>query len=341
MGDTKIRYISPRREFCRQRARYTSIAWRDYLALRGCVGGNWFMQFATGRPVVGSLQHSGVFPPNRGPAGTATSGNDFRYETARCRARAPRAISTPPQHLWGEALTQVEYGWLFPPEALGSNGDFRDHPDERRNIAFRGGSQQAGPRRARDDFRDSLTNAARYIRSPITTPGCGHIAAVEILSITRTPAAFAKIAHKAAYKPPPLFPHHTRYDVIDLQNPNTREWSGFMPRSQLFGPIAAALHYKCLSRLVASLACWALLVPTVGYFHPLGFFANACDSDGTMDAFAGFFAILGIAPKRWQSDICTPNAAMGDTGDFPRPTNGVAVAISLFPDKVGGATIPA
>ena len=298
-------------------------------------GTNWLMQFVTGFPIVGHLHQAGVYNTDDTPVPKLTSPESlFATKTARFKARAPRSVSRSSQQLWDEALQQAEAGWLSPPELLDSDGNFKDNPNEKCNIAFRFGVSQSDKLRGCDDFRDSMTNTACHISTPITLPGWDHIAAAaKILSLSQRPWAFGKIDHRAAYKALPLRPSHIPYAVIALWNPQKREWFAFRPRTQLFGSIAAVLNYNCLSRLIASLACRILLIPTIGYFDDFGFFVSANDADSAMNAFNEFFDIIGFELKREKSAIGQVNTFLGLTAHFPNPSNDMKLSLTLSPDK--------
>ena len=81
-----------------------------------------------------------------------------------------------------------------------------------------------------------------------------HFAQMRVLFLSegaRGPSAVAKAAHAEACKQLPLFAKDDLGDVATLKNPS----EGFVSRTQLFGSTRAVLRYKCLSRVIASLAC--------------------------------------------------------------------------------------
>ena len=193
-------------------------------------------------------------------------------EIDRFRAREHRANSRSSHDLRGEAMKQVDKRRRGPPEPLDGNGNFRDSPNERTNIAFRLGVPQTDKLRGRDDFKDALTYRRCQVGAPTKLQGWGHIAsAAEILSAKENAWAFGKIDHEAAYKAPPLRPEDIKHVVIALWGPKCKSWFAFSPRTLLSGPKAAVLHYNCLPRVIASLACRILLIPTIGYFDDFGF----------------------------------------------------------------------
>ena len=295
---------------------------------------NWLMQFVKGFPTTGLLQQSGVFPTEEGiPPELLGPELLFTTKTARFQERLKKN-SRHPQQLWDEAMTQVDKGWFSPPEPLDSSGNFIANPQEACNIAFRFGVLQSDKLRGCDDFKDSLTNKTCHIATPITLPGWDHIVtATKIISKTARQWAFGKIDHRDAYKSLPLLPSGARYAVIALYNPQTQVWNGFRPRTQLFGSIAAVLHYNCLSRIIASLACQILLIPTIGYFDDFGFLTAFSDSDATMRAFAEFFSPLGLELKTEKSIIGVIDGFLGLEAYFPCPPNRLTLSLSLSNDK--------
>ena len=193
---------------------------------------------------------------------------------------------------------------------------------------------QSGKLRGCGDFKDAFTNKCCHINTPITLPGWDHIAsAARILSTKHNAWAFGKIDHEAAYKALPLRPADTRHAVIAIWGPNTKAWFGFRPRTLLFGSTAAVLHYNCLSRIIASLACRILLIPTLGYFDDFGFLVNAPDAAMTMAAFTELFTILGLSLKTAKSVVGTHNTFLGLSAHFPSPTNQMTLSLALSQDK--------
>ena len=299
-------------------------------------GANWLMQFVVGFPIAGALGQEGVFPlSGENPQEPLNVEQLYQSKSDRFRARAPRAAnSRSPQELWDEALSQVAKGWLEHPRPLSATGDFADPPFEEINTAFRFGVRQSGKLRGCDDFKDSLTNRRCRITTPITLPGWGHItSASRILSTRQCAWAFGKVDHEATYKALPLRPADARHAVIALWDNTTKAWFGFKPKTLLFGSAAAVLHYNCLSRLLASLACRILMLPTIGYFGDFGFFAYAPDSAMDMATFSEFCSLLGLSLKMAKSSIGTRNTFLGISAHFPAPTNRMTLTLALTPEK--------
>ena len=222
----------------------------------------------------------------------------------------------------------------LPPEPLNSDGEFRDNPTERCNLAFRFGVSQSDKLRGRDDFRDSLTNQACRINTPITLPGWDHIdSAAKILSAKQVAWSFGEIDHKDAYKSLPLRPGDSKYAVIALRDPTKGGWFGFRPKTQLFGPTAAVLHYNYLSRLMTSLACRLLLIPTVGYFDDFGFLVHATDASLAMSALTELFNTMGFILKVEKSAIGANITFLGLDARYPAPSNHMSLSLSIPADK--------
>ena len=124
-----------------------------------------------------------------------------------------------------------------------------------------------------------------------------------------------------------------RYAIIALWAPAEKIWVGFRSRTQLFGSIAAVLRYNCLSRIIASLICRILLIPTLGYFDDFGFFVHTPDEAEAMRDLTEFLAIIGMELKTDKSVIGSSDIFLGLAAYFPRPANGMSLAISLPREK--------
>ena len=298
-------------------------------------GRRWVTQFATGFPMTGCLSQSGVFPLDTAiPEAFVDPKTLFHTCKSRFLARSSQAVSKKAQCLWDEALGQVKRGWVTTPEPLSPEGRFIARPHEECNIAFRFGAQQAGKLRGCDDLRDSLTNTACAVRSPITLPGWDHIAAAaRILNTTLCDWSFGKVDHQSAYKALPIRPADINYAVLALWNPLESAWYGSKTRTQLFGSTAAVLHYNCFSRVIASLVCRILAIPMVGYFDDFGFFTRSADEDETMSLVNEFLSLLGVELKVAKSVIGNSNVFLGLSAFFPRPSNGMSLVISLPREK--------
>ena len=305
------------------------------LDFTGMGGTRWILQFIVGFPLTGRLHQSRAFPLDTdSPELFANPELLLPPNASRFRARSIRPCSRHAETLWAEAMSQVHEGWLNPPEVLDSDGNFLGHSGERCINAFRFGVQQSDKLRGCDDLKDSLTNTACTVRSPITLPGWDHIAASSrILAGQHTAWSFGKVDRKSAYKALPIRPLDAKYAAITLWGPTRKVWCGFRTRTQLFGSTAAVLHYNALSRIIASLLCRILAIPTLGYYDDFGFFAHTSDETETMAAIVECLTLFGFTLKTAKSVIGSSNTFLGLTAFFPQPANQMSLAISLPRDK--------
>ena len=81
---------------------------------------------------------------------------------------------------------------------------------------------------------------------------------------------------------------------------------------------AAVLHYNFLSRIIASIACRILLIPTPGYIDDFGFFTATHDESAAMAAFTEHPKILGLSLKVEKSVIWNSQYVLGLSGKLPR-----------------------
>ena len=100
------------------------------------------------------------------------------------------------------------------------------------------------------------------------------------------------------------------------------------PRNQLSGPTDAVMHYNCLSRHIASMACRVLLFPKFGYFGDFGFFVSADDDRQALVDISGFFELFGLSLRKENSAIGQTNAFFG-LNAFPHvPADRRALSLS-------------
>ena len=236
--------------------------------------------------------------------------------------------------MWKEAMDQVQAVWLSPHEARDANGQFPERSDADCNLSCSFGVVQADKMRGFDDLRDSLANLACAVHTPITLPGWDHIAAAtRILAENCRAWSFGKVDHRAAYMALPVTPTDAKYAVITLWCPVKKIRCGFRPRTQLFGSIDAVLHYSRLSRIIASLICRILLIPTKGYFDDFLFFARTPDEALTLAHIAELITLLGFGLKMAKPAIGENGVFPGLSSYFPQPRDQMALAISLPKDK--------
>ena len=162
-------------------------------------------------------------------------------------------------------MDQVKKQWLHGPRRSTEQGELMvEGKPVLANPAFRFGVQQGRKLRAVGDLKRSATNDATFVATPINLPSWDHIAqmrALYYLKGDRRPLAMAKADHADAYKQLPVTTNDELAAAVTLKGPVDGQRYGFIPHTQLFGSTAAALHYNCLSRVIASLACRVLEIP--------------------------------------------------------------------------------
>ena len=232
----------------------------------------WLSQYIYGFPINAAVCQSLAFPMSGSPDNPYPVSKDSLMKDAPCRLKA-RSGRRPPHAsvLWEEAMTQVQLGWLATPRLLSSSGRFADAPNFPINNAFRIAVVQNEKIRACDDLLASGTNSSCSVLSPITIPSWEHVAQISSeLSHRGLDLAFGKGDESDAYKKQPIFPAGAFSAVITPQGGDGRRY-GFVPRSQLFGPVVSVLHYNTFSRLLVSLFVKIFGIPAVAYFDDYGF----------------------------------------------------------------------
>ena len=183
-------------------------------------------------------------------------------------------------------------------------------------------------------MKDSLTNTACAIRTPIPLPGWGHIAAAtRILADNRCSWSFGKVDHKAAYNDLPIKPEDSSYAAIALWGPRRLIWCGCRSRTQLFGSTAAVLRYNALSRIIASPICRILAIPTMGYFGDFGFITRTADRKETMKTLIECLTLFRARFEGRKSAIGNSNTFLGLSAFFPQYPNQMSLAISSPREK--------
>ena len=107
----------------------------------------------------------------------------------------------------------------------------------------------------------------------------------------------AKADHADAYKQLPLMQGGELTAVVTLQSPQDGLRYGFLPKTQLFRSTAAVLHYNCLSRVIAILACRILELPCVGYCDDFSIVAPKTLKDKALEAFTMLTDLLLVILK--------------------------------------------
>ena len=298
-------------------------------------GQRWIAQFTFGFPIVGTLSQKGVFPPSEKVLPTPISPEELWVDAkARFAERSTRSSKRDNLALWNEAIEQVKTGWLEKHQVISNTGRLANEPDTPLNLAFRFGVQQPDKVRAVDDLRHARTNTACQIATPNTLPTWDHIAQLALTGAAyQTNWSFFKEDHASAYKWLPLQPDHARYAAVALQSPVDGNWYSFTPRALMFGSVASVLHYTCLSRIIASLACRLLGIPMVGYIDDFG---ALCRTELLAEARVAFRILcnaIGVELKSSKADAGNSITFLGLKGTFPSTANIGQLLVSLPPEK--------
>ena len=299
-------------------------------------GSDWRDKFVSGFPILGELGEPGVYPPSSlTPSYISREelfGGAMDRFCSKNRAPDPNA-----NQLWPEAMDQDKKQWPNGPHRFNEKGELMvDGKPVLANPAFRFGVQQGSKLRAVDDLKRSATNDATFVSTPINLPSWGHIAqicALYYLKGDRRPLAMAKADHADAYKQLPATTEDELAAAVTLKNPAGGQWYGFVPHTQLFGSTAAALHYNCLSRVVASLACRVLKIPCVGYYDDFGLISPECLIKDALGIFTSFNKALLIILKDSKSEFGTLLEFLGLTISFRNDGSPVLASLSLSPEK--------
>ena len=143
----------------------------------------------------------------------------------------------------------------------------------------------------------------------------------------------AKADHADAYKQLPVATKDELAAVVTLKDLVDGQWYGFIPRTQLFGSTAAVLHYNCLSRVIASLACRILKIPCVGYYDDFGIILPECLIKDGLGIFTSFNRALMIILKDSKSEFGTLLEFSGLAISFRNDGSATLASLSLPPEK--------
>ena len=122
--------------------------------------------------------------------------------------------------------------------------------------------------------------------------------------------------------------------AVTLKDPVDGQWYGFIPRTQLFGSTAAALHYNCLSRVIASLACRVLKIPCVGYYDDFGLILPECLIKDVLGIFTSFNKALMIISKDKKSEYGALLEFLGLTISLRGNGSPIMASLSLSQEKI-------
>ena len=297
-------------------------------------GKAWLRQFVWGFPITGDLSQAGVYPtdPMVQPAPDLSKLWD---ETAiRYQTRAKGSVWPNADHLWTEALGQVRKGWLSAPLPINANGQCPDAAIGPINISFRFAVDQMNKLRACDDLKYGTTNLFCSVWAPVKLPTWDHIAQLAALvRNTKCAWSFFKTDHESAYKQLPIDPEDQNLSAVALRHPVAGNWMAFVPRTLLFGAVAAVLHYNCFSRAVAVLFTRVTGAPLLSYFDDFGSLVPSEALGQSLEAFMAFCQLLGLKLKDSKTEKGPALTFLGIFGEFPGPHNDMSSTISLPREK--------
>ena len=144
----------------------------------------------------------------------------------------------------------------------------------------------------------------------------------------------AKADHADACRQLPLKAGDELTAVVTLQSPEDEKWYGFIPKTQLFGTAAAVLHYNCLSRVIASLACRALKLPCVGYYDDFAIVAPRILIDKALEAFTKLNDLLLIILKKKKSEAGRVLEFLGATIHFAISYDETIASLQLSKSRI-------
>jgi hypothetical protein len=145
--------------------------------------------------------------------------------------------------------------------------------------------------------------------------------------------AWGKADHKAAYKQLPLGQESRDFAWIAIQDPVSGKYSLHQAKTLIFGSTVAVLHYNCVSRILASLACRCLGIPCVGYFDDFGFLIPEELGPDALHTFHEFNRILGFLMKESKSEVGNVVEFLGLMAGFPAPLIRDLLELSITKEK--------
>ena len=138
--------------------RLRSVALTALLQNFGLKGARWLTQFTYGSPLVGNISQKEVYPRDMDVAPSPPLGLIWAKSSERFSTRAKHSGYIRSRELWGEALLQVELGWLGGPLPIDTSGNVLAYGHGSTNIAFRFGVDLGDKLRARDDLKHNHVN---------------------------------------------------------------------------------------------------------------------------------------------------------------------------------------
>ena len=106
-----------------------------------------------------------------------------------------------------------------------------------------------------------------------------------------------------------------------LNDPRSGSWKAFPPIAHISGVAAAALHYNCPSRIIASLATRISKTPTLPYFGAFGLETPLPCAEEALLEFTGLNEMSGFELKLSKSECGQILESVGLVLD-PRPAPG-------------------
>ena len=314
LGDIKTRAsaLEPSRRadldaFCRPELRHLSSKihiplLKELMSACNMGGSDWVDQFYLGFPLIGTQGEPGVYPQQHDGSDKMLSREEV-LETSfeRFHQRASASASPFDIPLWEEALLQRDRGWLLGPHPIIDGKAIIDGSPTILNFSFRFGVQQGEKLRAVDDLRQSRTNDATFINTPINLPTWDHFTALTTLLRAlhpTAPLAMGKADHEDAYKQLPLLPSDRKMAAVTLKCPLDGNYYCFLTCTQLFGSVSAVLQYNCLSRIIATLAVRLLKIPVMGYYDDFGLITPESLTGEALEYFCELNRLLGFSMKR-------------------------------------------
>ena len=121
---------------------------------------------------------------------------------------------------------------------------------------------------------------------------------------------------KHTYKPWPGRHNRKTLPVDTLKDPESGDMGGFPPQTQFVGATAAVLHYKTVSRLVASVAARWIKIPRLGYSDGFCLVTAESAAQEALRAFIALSYILCFELKDTKSERGSRTELRGATSFF-------------------------
>ena len=314
-------------------AKFRTVALKQLLRQHNLGGARWLGQFAFGFPITGSLSQRYTYDladrdklKDRIPRSQL-----FEAASLRFRERAAKYGHKDAQVIWGEALQQVEKGWLFAPHPLSADGKPLSWRAGRFDISFRFGVSQADKLRACYDLKHSVTNLACSVETPNQLVSWGHLSQLsQLLSQGGGDWSLLKSDHgpRSSLQTAANWPLGPAF-----RHPSTHLWYGFVTRTLLFGSVEAVFHYNVLSRILAALTNRCLGIPPIAYFDDFAALIRRALGERALAASTRFCTLLGFQLNPKKSVVGPSVSFLGQLGDFPPNANNRHLMISLPVEK--------